>query len=99
MWPFKKKRKTRDTYSSAGPCPQCGGTNVVASADGPVKTWRGETAGAWRCVDCGRQFYADAIPSQNDLDDGMVDDPEALRQAEEELRRQTDEENDRLYRP
>ena len=52
-----------------------------------------------RCRDCGRDFYADApgdeVMGEIIENDGMVDDEEALQAAEDELKREMDEHDDR----
>ncbi len=104
MWPFKRKKKDRNKQSSGPPCTHCGSTNTIAlsHANNQIKAWRGERYVTCRCLDCGRDFYSDevdAAEAQAEAEDRMVDDEEALRAAEEELRRRTDGEDDRRYMP
>ena len=95
VWPFKRK-KTKDT-PAVPPCPYCGSPDTVAKE---VKTWRGERSVSYHCRACGRGFYADepsgGMPGP---DEGpMIEDEDALRAAEEELKKRTDEEDDHLFR-
>lgn len=94
MWPFKRK-KVRDV-STPMPCPFCGSLETAPKA---VKTWRGERSASYRCRACGRDFYADEPPEgMPGPDEGpMIDDEDALRAAEEELKKRTDEEDDHLF--
>jgi hypothetical protein len=108
MWLFRKRKHTSRQPEKERPCPFCGGLETrvdnSSAAEGvsPVKAWRGERLTSMKCLSCGKVFYAqsadnDAVAS--DADDGrIVDDEEALRAAEEELKRQTDAEDDRRYR-
>lgn len=54
-----------------------------------------------RCLDCGKDFYADVqddvIDFQLERDDRSIDDEEALRTAEDEIKRQADKENDHRF--
>ena len=88
-------------------CPHCSSTDTVVVSHGEdsadhIRTWRGQRYVVCRCRNCGREFYAGEPPEGADAfatDDRIVEDEEALRAAEEELRRQADEENDRRYKP
>jgi hypothetical protein len=66
---------------------------------GYVKVWRGQRSLTYRCLDCGRDFYA-AEPLEGisqDADDPLIDDEEALRAAEDDLKRQIDEDGDHRF--
>ncbi len=92
MWPFKRK-KTKETLP---PCPYCGSTQTAPRI---VKSWRGERYVSYRCAACGRDFY-DREPPEGmpGPDDGpTVEDEDALRAAEEEVRKQADEDGDHTY--
>jgi hypothetical protein len=56
----------------------------------------------YRCLDCGRDFYGDEPqPEIIDAlisDDQVIDDEEALREAEEELEREIEEDDDQRCR-
>jgi hypothetical protein len=56
----------------------------------------------YRCLDCGLDFYAKepqgGVSDEILKDDHIIDDAEALRAAEEELKRQAEEDDDRRYR-
>jgi transcription elongation factor Elf1 len=104
MWPFKRKKKDRAKLPSGPTCIYCGSTNTIAvsTGDNPIKAWRGQRYVTCKCRDCGRDFYSDEIEAaeaQAAAEDIMVDDEEALRTAEEELKRKTDEDNDHRYLP
>lgn len=57
----------------------------------------------YRCFDCGRDFYGEepqgGITDEALADGQAIDDEEALREAEDELKRQVEEEDDRRYKP
>ena len=67
-----------------------------------IKTWRGESYITCGCSECGREFYIEAtiqniekiIPS----DQSIIEDEDELMAAEEEIKRQADEENDRRFK-
>ncbi len=95
MWPFKR-RKTEPAATPSPPCPYCGSHQTRPKE---VKTWRGERSVSDQCRACGRDFYADEPPEGlPGPDEGpMIEDEDALREAEEELKRKTDEEDDHLF--
>ncbi len=107
MWPFKRKKQ--EAFYGIGPrCPHCGRSNTrlqigseVTSPD-YVKTWRGQRSVAYRCRDCGYSFYADE-PPPSVFEDGLgetseiVEDEQALADAEEELRQEIEEDDDRRF--
>lgn len=101
MWPFKRKKdKKEENQAFAIQCTNCGSTRVRVKTDS-AKAWRGERYLTCRCLDCGRDFYADEPPNwqPGDLpdDEDLVDDEEALEKAEEELRRQIEDNDDRMF--
>ncbi len=51
----------------------------------------------FRCLDCGNDFYSEETDTSA-TEHPMIEDEEALRQAEEELKRDTDAGGDRRYR-
>ena len=55
-----------------------------------------------RCLDCGREFYIEEPVQDIEMifpsDDSFIADEDELLAAEEDLRRQTDEEDDRRYK-
>jgi len=107
MWPFKRKKE--EVYPERPVCPRCGSVNTrlqagddVSSPD-YIRTWRGQRSLMFRCLDCSARFYADEPPGGVNDDiyrnpDDAVDDEEALADAEEALRKQVEEENDRRFR-
>jgi hypothetical protein len=112
MWIFRKKRDRSASRTKARLCPFCGSPETRVDTSGasegvsPVKAWRGERLISMKCLSCGRVFYAE--PVEGDADppatptarnsSALIDDEEALRAAEEELKRQTDADDDRRYR-
>jgi len=105
MWPFRRKKSSQEHQESAATCPHCGSTDTKVTTSGGeshVKTWRGERYVTWRCLSCGQDFYTDEPQGgagQLLEDDRTIDDEDALRAAEEDLKRHTDEEGDRRYNP
>lgn len=107
MWPFKQKNKDKIPEQSDIACTFCLSTKtiVITHHGGDqanyIRTWRGQRHLTCRCLDCERDFYADvsnvAIDSRIDRDDQLIDDEEALRAAENEIKRQADEENDHRF--
>ncbi|MFC1968483.1 hypothetical protein ACFLVX_03740 [Chloroflexota bacterium] len=63
-----------------------------------VRTWRGKRYLTCRCLDCGRDFYSEApsegLPDEM-IDDQIIADEEELHAAEDELKRQVEDESDR----
>jgi hypothetical protein len=57
---------------------------------------------AYRCSGCGRDFYTDEPQRGTGADllsgNGLIDDEQALRAAEEELKKQIEEEDDRRFK-
>jgi len=108
MWPFKRKKSDEQPRLSDAACTQCGSLNTtIVTHHGTdktnyIRTWRGQRYVTCRCLDCGQDFYSHLPEAEiEDLvnsDDRVIDDEEALREAENELKRQIDEENDRTLR-
>ena len=67
-----------------------------------IRTWRGQRYVTCRCSDCGQDFYVEeplqGIEERFLSDDSMIDDEDELHAAEEDLRRQADDEDDRRYK-
>ena len=61
-----------------------------------VRTWRGQRYLTCRCSDCGQNFYSEAGagPADEAMDDRIIDDEEALKAAEDELKKEADDEGD-----
>jgi hypothetical protein len=108
MWPFKRKKQSQ--HDGAGlPCSYCGSRNTAVKSyhgtDQPdyIRVWRGQRYVTFRCLNCKQDFYAKE--PQNGLgeealsSDSMIDDEDELRAAEDEIKRQIEEEDDRRYRP
>jgi hypothetical protein len=112
MWIFRKKRDRSKRETESRLCPFCGSpetrvdTSGAAEGISPVKAWRGERLTSMKCLSCRRTFYAEPVDADADPSatptarngSALIDDEEALRAAEEELKRQTDAEGDRRYR-
>ena len=107
MWPFRKK-KARKNNQLRPLCQYCGSYNTKVSSslatEQPeyIRIWRGQRYVTCKCLDCGREFYIEE-PSQDIeeiilSDDSFIADEDELQAAEEELRRQIDEEDDRRYK-
>ncbi len=99
MWPFNRKKE----IGQLGPvCSHCGSTRtVVARHSDRVKAWRGQRVLACKCSDCGEEFYTgdvQVVPEEAVTADGLIEDEEELHAAEEELKRQADEDGDHTYR-
>jgi hypothetical protein len=107
MWPFKNKKLIHKSGTSGPLCPHCKSidTRVVTHHGGGdaayVKIWRGQRYVTCRCLNCGQDFYAEEVGNIVEIElnnnDG-IDDPAALQSAEEALKRQIDEENDRMFK-
>src|SRR5512143_1398059 len=106
MWPFKRRKNEGTQPEQGAVCPSCHSdrTKVVThhGTDEPayVKTWRGQRYLTCHCANCGQDFYTDeqaGLVEQALTDRDTVDDEEALREAEEDLRRRADEEGDHRY--
>ncbi len=104
---FFQRNKARPP---AYPCPRCGSTNtgliISHGSDQPdyVRVWQGHRFLTFRCFKCGHDFYVEE-PAKELLDRIVaeaeartVDDADALHAAEEEIARQSEEDDDRLCR-
>jgi hypothetical protein len=108
MWFFKHVKQTDKTPVSGPACTLCGSTKtklvVNHGTDRPdyVRIWKGQRVLTYRCLNCGGDFYADeppgGIPDAMLDSDSLIDDEEALRAAEAELKRQTEQGDDRTCR-
>jgi hypothetical protein len=109
MWPFKRKTTVRKSPLAVNQhCPYCESTNTARVAYNSneqadyIKSWRGQRYVTCRCLACGRDFYADepqgGIANQAQKDEAIVDDESELQAAEDELRRQIEEDDDRMLR-
>lgn len=107
MWPFKRKNARKNTQVRPL-CHYCESMNTKV-ANSPAseqpdynKTWRGQRYITCKCLDCGREFYIEE-PTQDIeesffSDESFIADEDELLAAEEELKRQTDEEDDRRFK-
>jgi hypothetical protein len=108
MWLFQRKRIKKESQNSKPTCSFCESRNtrliIYHGTNEPsyVKVWRGQRLLTYKCLDCGQNFYANEPKggiSEKNLEDGpIIDDEDALRAAEEDLKRQTEEDDDRRYR-
>jgi len=93
------------TSSKSYSCSVCGSHNiqllVYQGTDQPnyVRVWRGQRVLTYRCLDCGNDFYMDEPPGGITKDmvgeDRLIDDEAALLQAEAELKKQIELDDDR----
>jgi hypothetical protein len=107
MWLFKRKQKDQQPRQPGMACISCRSVNtIVITHHGRdqanyIRTWRGQRYLTCRCLDCGQDFYADVpineIEDRVTGNDRIIDDEEALRQAEDDLKQKTDEENDHRF--
>ena len=108
MWPFRRKKASQHTQPRP-PCSYCKSTNTIVvsyylGTEEPdhIKTWRDQRYVRCRCLDCGRDFYVEGplqgLEETFLSDDSMIDDEDELRAAEEDLRRQADDEDDHRYK-
>ena len=107
MWPFKRKNNPPETAPTGPVCTFCRSTDTVlislhgSAAEDPVKTWRGERYLTCRCRDCGQDFYVAEGSAGAQLatqeDERLVDNEEDLHAAEEELKKEIREKNDRMF--
>ena len=90
------KRKKAKEPLPALPCPHCGSAQTAPRT---VKGWRGERYVSYRCAACGRDFYAGEPPAgmPGPEEGPMIEDEDALRAAEEELRKRADEDGDHMF--
>jgi hypothetical protein len=105
MWFFKRKKSNQSTQEFNPACPACRSTDtrVVTSYDfeqpGYVKTWRGQRYITCRCLGCGKDFYVEEPPAglseEAAVGDELVADEDELHAAEEALKRDIEEKDDR----
>jgi hypothetical protein len=108
MWLFKRKKENRKAQGTGPACSFCGShsTMVVASPgegqSGYVKTWRGQRYLTCRCLSCGKDFYGDeprgGLSSEVLEHDSIIDDPDELAAAEEDLKKRNEGDEDRRFR-
>ncbi len=107
LWPFKRKSNPGTGKALPGPaCTFCRSTHTLIinvhgdSFDSPVRTWRGRRYLTCRCLDCGKDFYGDAPAGETAPppdEQREVDNEAELKAAEDELRREIDENDDRRF--
>jgi hypothetical protein len=107
MWLFKRKKNDHKGREGGKICPQCKSSNTrvmahdLAEHPDYVRTWRGQRYLTCRCDNCGSDFYAEQPEGQTvevDPSPDFVEDAEALKAAEDELKKQADEEDDHRFR-
>ncbi len=106
MWLFKRKKVNRAPESAGPRCTFCSSTRTRAiygpgDEESQVKAWRGQRYLTLRCLDCGREFYVDApeggLPETMSESSETVDDEAALRAAEDELKKELEDKDDRMF--
>ena len=107
MWPFKRKISPQGTGLSGPECPNCGSTNSKmithhgTDSPGYIKVWRGHRYVTFRCLSCSVDFYAEDAGNIVEIElnnNDIIDDLDALRAAEDELKKQVEEEDNRMFR-
>jgi hypothetical protein len=108
MWPFKRKKQNQQ-HESEFPCTYCGSKNTVVKSyhgnDQPdhIRRWRGHRYVTCQCLECHQDFYAEephsGLKEEALSSDSIIDDEDELRSAEDELKRQIEETDDRRYPP
>lgn len=103
MWLFKHRSQEHGSQFSGPRCSYCGSTHTGVREDqaGSVKTWRGQRYITCRCLDCGKDFYAEEPLPESRIsvieDDRIVENEAELQAAEEELKREIEDEDDRRF--
>ncbi len=107
VWPFTGKKISKGEGKPV-PCPYCNSNETVPVSDyraekpDYIKTWRGQRYVTRRCLKCGEDFYVAEPPrgpGEVDLpDDRTIEDEDELRRAEEERKRQADDEGDHTFK-
>ena len=107
MWLFKPKKEPIEPTQTDHSCPRCQSTHTSKkiSPDGSqadqIKFWRGKRYNTFVCLDCSCEFYEDEPAEQlienasATSDDDQIDEA-TLNAAEDELRKQTDEDDDHM---
>jgi DNA-directed RNA polymerase subunit RPC12/RpoP len=108
MWPFKRKKNNQSEVSEGIRCPSCGSVStqlhVHFGNQQPdyIKTWRGKRYLTYRCLSCQTDFSVveplEGIDISNHISSELIDDEEELKAAEEELRRDADQEGDHRFK-
>lgn len=108
MWPFIRKKASQHSQPRP-PCPYCksDNTTVISYNHGTeepkyIKIWRGQRYVTCRCSECGKEYYTPepvkSIEAEFLSGGDIIDDEDELLAAEEELKRQLDEEGDRRFK-
>ncbi len=107
MWPLKRKKISPKPQWSGPSCSFCHGNHTVALAPydtvppKEVKIWRGQRYWICRCLSCGQNFYAEepaeGVASTGALSD-LIEDEAELLAAEDEVKRQAEDNGDRRCR-
>ncbi len=104
MWSFNRHNKPENQNNAISACPCCGSQEVVFDRHpGKKDVFRHQKEPdlpSYRCLKCGEKIYGNApgyeIIEYHGVDgEPLVDDEEALRAAEAELKRQVEEADDR----
>ncbi len=107
MWLFRRKKANPEPQPGP-PCSYCRSTRtkVISCHEtgqpDHVKTWRGQRYWTCHCYDCGRDFYSEepqeGLSVEALADDEIIENQEELRMAEDEIKRQIEEDGDRRCR-
>ena len=103
-----KNKKEKQKHLQLGPtCPHCKSTNTVVLTD-PIniqpyiRIWRGQRFMTCRCLECGQDFYSKYISREHSYkpanEDDIIENEYLLRAAEEEIKKQVDDQDDRRCR-
>ena len=107
MWPFKRQKSHEPEKESGPKCPSCGSQNSKLKVNfgndqaDYIKTWRGNRYLTYHCNDCQTEFSIPepqgGIDVEKQIGNELIDDEDALKEAEEALKRDTDEEGDHRF--
>src|ERR1035437_4410343 len=107
MWPFRHKKINQNPGLAGYQCPRCKSTHIGvpniqdSSHADYIKVWKGHRYVTVRCLDCGLDFYnpepPEGITEDNIIAGGIIDEEE-LQSAEDKLKQQAEDEDDRRCR-
>jgi hypothetical protein len=107
MWLFKRHGKESKEDLAGVECPTCRRRNTKIKVnfgnDQPdyIKTWRGQRFVIYHCLNCQKDFSISEPPQGIDIEahigNQTVDDEDALKAAEEDLKREMDDKGDHRF--
>jgi DNA-directed RNA polymerase subunit RPC12/RpoP len=107
IWPFKRQKAEKTKQNSGPECPSCRSKNTKIKVnfgnDQPdyVKTWRGSRYLTYHCFNCETDFSIaepqGGLDIEAQIGNQLIDDEEALKAAEEDLKRDVDEAGDHRF--